>query len=101
MISRKYDKKTQKHLGIHLDEKLNFIHHIKEKVSKADKGIGVIKKLNNTLPRKALLTLSDLIWIMGTSYMTSQTMKAFVINLKQFSTMPHWLLLGQFSEHQK
>ena len=48
---------SQKHLGIHLDEKLNFIHHIKEKISKANKGIGVIKKLNNTLPRKALLTL--------------------------------------------
>ena len=48
---------SQKHLGIHLNEKLNFIHHIKEKISKANKGIGVIKKLNNTLPRKALLTL--------------------------------------------
>ena len=48
---------SKKHLGIHLDEKLNFIHHIKEKISKANKGTGVIKKLNNTLPRKALLTL--------------------------------------------
>ena len=48
---------SQKHLGIHLDEKLNFIYHIKEKIPKANKGIGVIKKLNNTLPRKALLTL--------------------------------------------
>ena len=48
---------SQKHLGIHLDDKLNFIHHIKENISKANKGIGVIKKLNNTLPRKALLTL--------------------------------------------
>ena len=48
---------SQKHLGIRLDEKLNSIHHIKEKFSKANKSIGVIKKLNNTLPRKALLTL--------------------------------------------
>ena len=48
---------SQKHLGIHLDEKLNFIHHIKEKISKANIGIGVIKKLNNTLPRKTLLTI--------------------------------------------
>ena len=48
---------SQKHLGIHLDEKLNFIHHIKEKISKTNKGVGVIKKLNDTLPRKALLTL--------------------------------------------
>ena len=48
---------NQKHLDIHLDEKLNFIHDIKEKMSKANEGAGVIKKLNNTLPRKALLTL--------------------------------------------
>ena len=48
---------SQKHLGICLDEKLNFIYHIKEKISKANKGGGVIKKLNNTQPRKALLTL--------------------------------------------
>ena len=48
---------SQKHLGIHLNEKLYFIYPIKEKISKANKDIGVIKKLNNTLPRKALLTL--------------------------------------------
>ena len=34
---------SQKRLGIHLYEKLNFIHHIKEKISKASNGIGVIK----------------------------------------------------------
>ena len=47
----------QKHLGIYLDEKLNFNHHVKEKIFKANKGIGVIKKLSNTLPRDALLTI--------------------------------------------
>ena len=47
----------QKHLGIHLDEKLNFNHHVKEKITKTNKGIGVIKKLSNTLPRDALLTI--------------------------------------------
>ena len=35
----------QKHLGICLDEKLNFNHHIKGKMTKAMKGIGVIKRL--------------------------------------------------------
>ena len=46
---------NQKHLGIHLDEKLNFIHHIKEKNSKANEGAGVNKNLINTLyHRKAL-----------------------------------------------
>ena len=48
---------SRQHLGIHLDKELNFILHIKEKMSKANKGVGAIKKLNNTLPRKALLTL--------------------------------------------
>ena len=46
----------QKHLGLYLDEKLNFSHYIKEKISKVYKGIGVIKKLENNLPRQSLLT---------------------------------------------
>ena len=47
----------QKHLGIHLDEKLNFNHHVEEKIAKTNKGAGVIKKLRNTLPRDAMLTI--------------------------------------------
>ena len=47
----------QKHLGLYLDEKLNFSHHIKEKISKAYRGNGVIKKLQNNLPRQSLLTI--------------------------------------------
>ena len=47
----------QKHLGVYLDQKLNFTHHIKEKVTKANKGIAVIKKLQTKLPRNALLTI--------------------------------------------
>ena len=47
----------QKHLGIHLDEKLNFNRYVKEKITKANKVIGVIKKLSNILPRDALLTI--------------------------------------------
>ena len=35
----------QKHLGIHLNEKLNFNYHVKEKSTKANKGIRVIKKV--------------------------------------------------------
>ena len=47
----------QKYLGIRSDKKLNFKHHIKEKITKASKGIGVIKKLSNILPRDALLII--------------------------------------------
>ena len=32
----------QKHLGIHLDEKLNFNQHVTEKITKTNKGVGVI-----------------------------------------------------------
>ena len=39
----------QKYLGKSLDETLNFNLYIKEKMSKAMKGIGIIKKLSKTL----------------------------------------------------
>ena len=48
---------SQKHLGLILDEKLNFESHLKEKCAKFNKGIGIIKKLQNILPRQALLTI--------------------------------------------
>ena len=48
---------SQKHLGIHLDEELTFKHHINEKINKANKSTGIIRKLNNILPRSALLTI--------------------------------------------
>ena len=47
----------QKHLGLILDEKLSFSHHLNEKISKANKGIGLIKRLYHYLPRKSLLTI--------------------------------------------
>ena len=52
-----YSFPCQKHLGLYLDERLNFIHHIKEKIYKACKGIGVIRKLHSILPRHSLLTI--------------------------------------------
>ena len=45
----------QKHLGIYLDEKLNF-NHIKEKITKAMRGIGVIKGSGKRPPQHSLLT---------------------------------------------
>ena len=47
----------QKHLGLYLDERLHLSDHIKEKISKACKGIGVIRKLHYILPRHSLLTI--------------------------------------------
>ena len=47
----------QKHLGIYLHEKLIFSNHIKEKISKANKGIGILRKLYNALPRNSLIRI--------------------------------------------
>ena len=47
----------QKHLGLYFDEKLNFSQHINIKISKANKGTGIIKRLSHILPRKSFLTI--------------------------------------------
>ena len=47
----------QKHLGLILDDKLNFKQHTKLLIDKASKGIGVIRKLRYSIPRQALVTL--------------------------------------------
>ena len=47
----------QKHLGLYLDEKLNFTNHITEKVSKVNKGTDMLKKLHNVLPINSLITI--------------------------------------------
>ena len=50
----------QKHLGMFLDERLNF-NQIKE-MSKAKKGIGIIKKLRKTLPQHSLISICKKLW---------------------------------------
>ena len=60
VFSRKSDKvqtSQQKHLGLYLDEKLNFNHHTKEVISKVNEGIGIIRKLRSILSRNALLII--------------------------------------------
>ena len=42
---------------MYFDEKLNFLQHIKEKTSKANRGIGVIRKLRHIYPRHSLITI--------------------------------------------
>ena len=48
---------SQKYLGIHLDEELTFKHHINEKINQTNKNTEIIRKLNDILPRFALLTI--------------------------------------------
>ena len=59
----------QKHLEMYLDETLNFNIHIKEKMSKAIKGIDIIKKFSKTLPEHFLVTrwlIYVSVWVGGT-----------------------------------
>ena len=48
---------SHKHIGMILDSKLNFKCHLSEKISKANKGIGIIKRLYNFLPRATLVNI--------------------------------------------
>ena len=36
---------NQKHIGKHLHQELSFIHHLKEKMNKTNKGTRIIRKL--------------------------------------------------------
>ena len=49
--------KIQKHIGLKLDEKLNFKEHLKEKCAIVNKGTEMLKKLSKYLPRHSLVTL--------------------------------------------
>ena len=48
---------SHKHLGLILDDKLNFKEHVKFLVDKASKGISIIRKLRYQIPRHSLVSL--------------------------------------------
>ena len=48
---------SQKHLGLILDSKLNFQEHLQNILNKVNKTIGLLRKLQNILPREPLLTI--------------------------------------------
>ena len=47
---------NQKHLGLTLDSK-SFNEHINDKIHQANKGVGLLRKLQTILPRNSLLTI--------------------------------------------
>ena len=49
--------KSQKHLGILLDGKLTFEEHYETILSKTNRTIGLLRKLQSLLPRAALITI--------------------------------------------
>ena len=81
----------QKHFRILLDEELTFKHHINEKINEANKGIKNVRKLNNILPRSALLTIYCCFirphLDYGDVFMISRKMSYSVVSLDQFNTM--------------
>ena len=48
---------TNKHLGMVLDTRLDFNLHQKNVQNKVNKMIGLLRKLQNTLPRTSLITI--------------------------------------------
>ena len=62
--------KTQKHLDLILDNKLNFNEHLKDVLDKISKTMGLVRKFQLILPRFSLLTIYKTfvnhILIMGT-----------------------------------
>ena len=48
---------THKHLGMILDSKLSYENHLQSAFSRVNKTIGLLRKLQPTLPRKSLLTI--------------------------------------------
>ena len=45
------------HLELTLDSKLSFNEHINDKIHQANKGVGLLRKLQTILPRNSLLTI--------------------------------------------
>ena len=48
---------SQKHLGLFLDNKLDFKKHLDEKINKCHKVIRMMKKLSKSVSRQSLLTI--------------------------------------------
>ena len=48
---------AQKHLGVILDDKLNFNQHVKLAIEKANKGANVLRKLRYYVPRDSLVRI--------------------------------------------
>ena len=95
----------QRHLGIILDEKLNFKSHIDKVLTKASKGIAVMKRLRNSLPRKSLITIYKAIFRSHLDYgdiLYDQPNNAtFVKKLNLFNTKQLLELLVQFKIPRK
>ena len=46
-----------KHLGMLIDDKLSYKHHLRSVLNKVKKAIGLLRKFQQILPRKTLITI--------------------------------------------
>ena len=53
-------EESTKHLGIHLDTRLNFSKHVREAILKATKGISIVKMLSKYVDRNILIYRTNL-----------------------------------------
>ena len=88
-------KQTAKFLGVHIDEKLHWTHHIDTLCTKMSRNIGILYKVKNILPQKAMQILfhsfiqshlnhCSLIWGLGTK---NSLKKLFVCQKKAIRTL--------------
>ena len=84
---------TQKHLGMILDTKLDFSLHLKNVQNKVNKTIGLLRKLQDTLPRTLLITIFKSFirphLDMETQFMIVHITLRFIKTSNQFNTMLH------------
>ena len=82
----------QKHIGLYLDEKLNYNNHIKEKLSKVYKGIELLRNLSNKLPRQGLVNICKAFIRPHFDYgdiVYNKPDKETLIKLRKHNTMQH------------
>ena len=85
---------SQKHLGLALDIKLNFIEHIKYITQKISKTMRLLRRFQPILPRSSLLTIYKTFIRSQLDFAMSSTTKLltnpFMKNLNLFNTMLVW-----------
>ena len=91
-----------KHLGFILDSKLTFVNHINEKLSKARKGVGVIKYLSSYVPVKTLDQIYKCMYGHTLPFVMLFTthQKSLICLIPRFDFQIGWIKLKGFNTRQ-
>lgn len=82
-------KHLQKHLRLQLDNKLSLSEHTNNKIKKAAKAVGLLRKLQPILPRITPILLFDLILIMEMLFSTNRSTHHFQLKSDRCIIMGH------------